>query len=284
MNGPSRRSDRKVIAPVIYYAVRAILSFPITGYPSSRLYLWRIRSQITRKEDNGSILYGPESQITTIGDLYERYTTSLFSSYIAPDSIVLDVGANLGHFTVLAAKKAINGTVYSFEPDPFTFKLLNQNCKINMVKNVVTFNLACLDREGVFTLNLRLKNLGGHSFVKMHSWWPRETVKTVRLDDILKQTKLDVAKIDAEGSEVMILDGMRGIIRRSPNMKMFIECNPELLAKMGFTADDLIDRLEREGFTYSAILEEQMQRVPFSKDILQNRGFVNFFCERQHAA
>lgn len=80
---------------------------------------------------------------------YEPETIALFRSYLKEGMTVVDIGANLGYFTVIAAGLVgPSGKVFSYEPDPHNFALLEKNVSVNGFKNVTNFPVALSDRRG----------------------------------------------------------------------------------------------------------------------------------------
>lgn len=167
---------------------------------------------------------------------YETAVTTHFCSLIEKGMTVVDVGANLGYYTLLAAKRVgDNGSVIAFEPNPFMFEIVQENVRINGWKNVQTFKIAVSDSEGLRLLNIPKDNiLGGGSFRIMTKNEVAETitVNTVNLDSFL-QIDPDIVKIDVEGAELEVFRGMRGILAKG---KAKIMCDLPNLLEENFTS------------------------------------------------
>jgi len=121
--------------------------------------------------------------------------------------IIIDIGANIGIFSIYAAKKAIYGKIYSFEPFKSHYRRFLKNIELNKIKNIKPFNLAVSKKEGEQRLFLSEINSGGHS---LHPIKGQESViiKTLTLNKIIKENKLkkiDLLKLDCEGSEYEII-------------------------------------------------------------------------------
>lgn len=127
---------------------------------------------------------------------------------IAPTDTVIDIGAQIGCFSLLAARSATRGIVYAFEPEITNFNLLQENITINQLQNVRPFNLAITTDKGESTLAVSSKNTGGHSVVfKGNEWSGKEKIKTNSLENILDDNGLDTVnflKMDIEGAEYQI--------------------------------------------------------------------------------
>jgi FkbM family methyltransferase len=140
----------------------------------------------------------------------KNYTPDGFS--LEKNDVVVDVGAQIGIFTIYASSKAIMGKVYSFEPMPDNYKMLNENIKLNKAKNVVPLNKALSDKNGKETMFLDDLNTGGHSLVNTGKTWSKHkiNINSISFDAFVKQykiKKIDFLKMDCEGSEYNIFFG-----------------------------------------------------------------------------
>lgn len=134
--------------------------------------------------------------------------------------VFLDVGANIGWYSLNAAKIVGNeGEVLAFEPETENYLLLKENIRLNNFKNVAAFNLAAWNENGELNLILSsdstLHTLN-ENFARQRSasyYSNQHTLKctTRRLDDVLKDyhlKHLDWVKIDVEGAEIEVLEGL----------------------------------------------------------------------------
>jgi len=134
---------------------------------------------------------------------------------LAPNTIIVDVGAYIGTFTVKAAKKVCTtGLVVAFEPHPDNFKFLLENIKLNQLKNVIPLNAALWSSRGTIRLYLG-PHSGTHSAVLFHTdQWIE--VPTQTLDNVVRElslSRVDFIKIDAEGAELEILKGAKETLK-----------------------------------------------------------------------
>jgi len=138
---------------------------------------------------------------------------------------VIDVGAHMGMYTVLAAEKiGKNGKVIAIEPEPENYRQLLRNIKLNNFQNVIPKNIALTDHNGCEKLYISPDSYGHSLFVKNNQLTPIE-VPVRTLDKLLEELSLnrvDVIKIDAEGAEIPILKGAEKTLKANPNIKMFI--------------------------------------------------------------
>jgi FkbM family methyltransferase len=156
---------------------------------------------------------------------YEIYETAILLSQLNSQSVVVDVGANIGYYTLLAAKVAKK--VYAFEPDKETFEILKKNVEENNLKNVILFNKAVGNKNEKVGIEKNKDNYGDSRIQTPQASGQLpltgEPVQMVRLDDIIKE-KVDLVKIDVQGYEIEVLEGMKKIIEKDkPIIFMEIE-------------------------------------------------------------
>lgn len=180
----------------------------------------------------------------------EPHVSSLFRSMLKEGMVVVDVGAAMGFYTLLAAKRIGNsGLCYSFEPDPYCFKTLVKNINVNSWNNVKPFQLALSDRNGKRRMRLFMgftssKNIGGTYIANV-----------VTLDSFLKTTDIDIVKIDVEGAEYEVLRGMKKILELG-KVKIICEVHPSHLLSLGYSTTDILDILKQYNYSIYLINED----------------------------
>ena len=159
-----------------------------------------------------------------IAGRYEPHVTAALSGELREDTVFLDVGANIGFFTLLVAARCPAGRVYSIEPDPDNARLLSASVALNGFGSRVTVHsCAASDEAGVLTLSDlgNARNLGARFTSKKHETLDRHVhgpapkfveVRAARLDHLLDVPKLDLVKMDIEGFEPVALRGMEGLL------------------------------------------------------------------------
>lgn len=137
--------------------------------------------------------------------LTKTYTPKGFE--IKGDDIVLDIGAHIGFFTVLAAKSAPKGKIYAFEPSEENFKLLEENTKINKLDNIELINRAVAKESGIREFALSADDPAGHAIPYEETNRQKIQVQAVSLDNFLKKgdiNEVNFLKMDCEGAEYEI--------------------------------------------------------------------------------
>ena len=184
---------------------------------------------------------GPSSSIGPDG-VYEPAETSLFLKLLYPEMTFVDVGANIGWYTLLAASKVKSkGQVIAFEPEPSNYALLSQSVALNKFYNVVLMRKCAFNKKGTSYLWIASKNLGAHSLIEKNNQDEQIEVETVRLDDALAEIghqKIDILKIDVEGAEPEVLEGVEQTINLGVEHVIF-----EWQARVWKTKTDIFNRL-----------------------------------------
>jgi len=200
---------------------------------------------------------------------YEKFETQLFKDAIKPGCVVVDIGANIGYYTLLAARRAGNtGRVYAFEPGPEAFKLLLKNIQLNNYTNVIPVPKAVADRSTKVKLYLHPVDYCTVSFdernIRPEKGYSMET-QTVSLDEFFgsdaKEQKIDVIKTDAEGAEGLIVAGADKVLK-TPGLTVFFEFWPFGLNHIGSDPLQLLEKLRGYGFKIQMIDEDAQALKP----------------------
>lgn len=204
--------------------------------------------------------------------VYEAYETELIKGELKAGMKFIDIGANLGYYTLIAAHLvASNGKVYSFEPEPGNYNLLEKNVAANGYGNVVCERLAVSDRSGKLELFLCEDNPGDHRTYDSRDGKRSIQIDAITLDDYFKESKerIDLIKMDIQGSEPAALRGMEQLIKRSMGIKLFLELWPRGLNDFGSSPRELAEQLRDLGFNLLLINEERNCLEEVSVDELE---------------
>lgn len=183
---------------------------------------------------------------------WEPDVTRLLASTVKRGMKVVDVGANVGYFSLLLADRAgPDGMLWAFEPDPRNYELLSWNLDVNgFTPWSRPYQLAAFDRRTQVRFWQNPINFGGHSVLTGDSGEVGGSVIQVDaapLDDVIS-APVDVMKIDAEGSEPFIWEGMRQTVERSPNLRVLLEFDPLQIRGKGREPQDFLCRIRQDGF------------------------------------
>jgi FkbM family methyltransferase len=148
---------------------------------------------------------------------YEKYETAIMLGQLNINSIVVDVGANIGYYTLQMAQRAKK--VYAIEPNKICFEILKKNVKENNLKNVVLINKAAGDKKEKKYLMRDEENLGNSKIQSNPTKSPFDKgdfVLTETLDNILiNEQYISLIKIDTQGYEPEVIKGAKNIIKRN---------------------------------------------------------------------
>lgn len=216
---------------------------------------------------NVNIRLFPEGQVAKILFMkkFEQVEIDFFSRLIKPGMTVVDAGANIGLYSLIASKLVGDkGHVYAFEPSVETYQRLLKNIQLNHSKNIYPNNLGLGDnidqelklRQDVgfedaerylvpanFEVNSELSNV--------NSIEKEESIKITMLDDFLEKSgveSVDFLKIDTEGFEYYILNGARKILKSSDKMIILFECTELGTQRSNTSQKAVFDILNELGF------------------------------------
>jgi FkbM family methyltransferase len=146
---------------------------------------------------------------------YEPQQTKVFTEQLRPGQTLIDVGAHVGYYALLAAKLVGDqGRVFAFEPNPRNFDFLKQHVAVNALSNVRIEQSAVSDTNGTASFDLGKGSGTGHLAMS----GPVE-VTTIRLDDYCAANRIapNAIKCDVEGAELAVLRGAeRTIVMHRP--------------------------------------------------------------------
>lgn len=175
--------------------------------------------QLKRTKDFAIYAQEEDEQVGrhVLRDTYEPNVTAVFRRYVRPGMRVLDIGANIGYFTMLSASLVgPTGGVIAIEPNPDSVKLLEASRRENGFEHVRIFQVAAGRAPGLLVLNRASSNAMTSAVPDAVSHLVRSTtVPSFRIDDLVApDANVDFVKIDVEGAEYNALLGARALIAR----------------------------------------------------------------------
>lgn len=223
--------------------------------------------------------------------VWEPYESSLILGLLRPGDVFLDVGANIGYFSLLAASVVgSRGTVFAFEPDPDNYRLLKANIELNgMVHCIKAVEAALGDSSGEARLYLSENNLGDHQVYAGEG--RRSSVSIARhhgseyLEGRLQ--RLDLVKVDTQGSEFQVIAGLMPLLQDlNSKPRLVIELTPHSLRQAGASGRALIELLATlglpmwiidhiEGQLAATNAEDLAQWCDNWDAVAESRGFMN---------
>lgn len=226
-----------------------------------------------------------------LGDRYEESTTRLFEQLVKAGMVVIDAGAHVGYFTLIAARQVgPTGKVYAFEPEPETYGLLLKNIELNGYRNVVAVQNAVSSKKGSARLFKGILDSGTHSLYNQGEMRGASTVlKTTSLDEFIEEQgwpQVGLIKLDIEGSEWDALDGVKRLLNRNRHVKLIVEFAPSMLQAAGIEPQQFLSKLSALNLEVHVISDRGLLRLELFHlpDLLtkikKTGGYVNLFCSR----
>jgi len=181
---------------------------------------------------------------------FDRKDCRILKRLVKPGDVVIDAGANIGYFSLLFAKwMGVRGIVHAFEPFPESARRFERNLGLNpqLEPAVRLHRLALSDFEGRIGMKVPDQNNQGCNYLNNAGGVEVEVATLDAFCDREPLPRVDLIKIDVEGSEVALLQGAERTIQRFRPVLM-IEVNPSTLQNFGHSARDLIQAIGRHGY------------------------------------
>lgn len=233
--------------------------YPIKFLLSRVLWYSRLCKMFTINLSHGvRIRFYPTSTSTALWvdpNCFNSEGVDFIWDYLSGGDIFVDVGANIGHLTLTGAKKVGNGRVISIEPHLKTFKFLNNNIKLNKLKNIKTYNFAAGDKSG----KLRLSNIRSddQNFISQDG---SIIVDAKRIDDLFINNKIELLKVDVEGYELFVLRG--GLDVLSKTAVVYFESYETNFERYNYHLRDILDLLFKNNFrVFKFITDNNLQEI-----------------------
>ena len=244
-----------------------------------------LKSEFIEIDGDKLFLDQNDSLSLSINRVYEEFGTNLVKKEIQKGDIVIDIGANIGYYTLIFSKLVGNtGKVYAFEPDPTNFELLKKNIEVNGHTNVILEQKALSNKNGKMKLELNKENTAGHHLV-LNNKNINDSIEVdvVTLDDYFQEigTKIDFIKMDIEGGETNAILGMKKLFDSNKNLKLITEYNPQAINNMGLECKEYLELLINEGFTLHDINEKKMilEQVNMNNILKKyDKEYTNLLC------
>lgn len=219
----------------------------------------------------------------------ERFEADLFVRCIRPGDTIVDIGANVGLYTLLAARAlGDTGKVFAFEPAPQTFAYLQRNVRASRQVNCIVSAQAVSNITGPGRLHLSRVSSGDHRIYDSGEQRDYVTITMTRLDDVLcdKTPRIDVIKLDVQGAEMAAVEGMSRLLETNRNVKLFTEFWPSGLRQFGVQPRSYLSLLRSVGFLLYRIDETDATLCEVNENDLlriytpENNGYTNLLAVR----
>jgi FkbM family methyltransferase len=192
--------------------------------------------------------------------------TILLRRLVRPGDWVLDIGANIGHYTLeLSRLVGPTGRVIAFEPVPASFELLSATAALAPHSNITLVNAAASSAPGVTGMSIPRLHTGIRNYYRaaLHENATELTVLCIPIDAFPLPHPITVGKIDAEGHELSVLMGMQELLRRDLPLLIVEDTSAEVqcfLESLGYRSEKderSPNRIYRHPLGVGAIGEDQ---------------------------
>lgn len=215
-------------------------------------------------------------EILNFGD-YDPVELQMIKRFLKKDSVVLDIGANIGWYAINLSKSVPQGRIIAFEPIPKTYGNLIKNIALNGLGNIKTYNTGLSKKAGYFNFYYNRNYTGASSLVDIINAQDVALVKcrVEKLDDFLKKSKIrqvDFIKCDVEGAEKLVIQGGLEAIKQNRPI-IFIELLRKWSAKFNYHPNSVISMLKEIGYGCYVINKTKLKKI---KEIIETTRHTNF--------
>jgi len=261
------------VTPLLRRAVTSVLRGYVRYFPFApgKRFLWTrvIEPRFAWQSHDfvASTLYGSRmagntkellQQYIYYFGVWEPQLTCLIKRRLKPGDTFVDVGANIGHFSLLASRLVGNGgRVVAIEASPTTFRALQENIYRNRADNVRAVNMAVSDSRGMVKVFRGPESHIGlattlPALAAERECEPEADIPAAPLTDILDAEEFRNArlvKIDVEGMEWAVVAGMKSLLESGrADLEVTVEVDPDSLAKQGREPGEILRTFEQYGF------------------------------------
>lgn len=204
----------------------------LSGSEKWLVHLNKIRISLTLPDGNKIVCRIPD--LIVVSDVY---MIDVYGNLEPSEgSIVFDLGANIGLFSIKVATQKKTAMVIAVEPDPENFQMLLRNLELNGISTVIPLNMALAERSGKLDFFVSAANKAASSIYRHEEGMKSVEVEASTFDCLLETLNIEplskrmLIKMDVEGAELRILNGARGL-KAAGNVKIVMETHPDLVSQ-----------------------------------------------------
>jgi FkbM family methyltransferase len=191
---------------------------------------------------------------------------------------LVDAGANVGYYTLIGTHLVgETGRIYAFEPENEVYEYLEHNVARAGAKNVHPVQMALSDRRGSMQFWSSALDRGSLSAL-VTPGSPSVTVETISLDGFFADQgwpRVDLIKLDVEGSEASVLAGMNELSARNASLQLIMEINPDTISRAKRTLAEMTQLLDDLGFAFGYIVEQGLKPISLRTALPRSRLVYN---------
>jgi len=237
-------------------------------------------------EGNKMIVNSLDNLYLALYGKHEEFESECVKKVINKGDRVLDIGANQGYFSLFFAKLiGENGKVISFEPDVENCDIIKKNIKLNGYTNIKLHQKAVCNKTGKIKMYVGDYRTGNRIYESDKNRISVD-IEGISLDDFLKTSEdsVDFIKIDVEGAESSVIEGMKNYLERKKDLVLMSEFFPSLIKKFGMEPIEYLEILEQKKFKVFHMDEINRKVKPLNKkEILEEftpekENWTNLLC------
>jgi len=219
-----------------------------------------------------------------VANNYEKFTSSLLKNLIKPNSTFVDIGAHFGYYSLIANQK--DAKIFAIEPVPFNRLILRKNFHLNQITEYKLISRPASNKSEEVVFNIaNASDSSGISKNPNTKTIQKLKTKTIKCDLFLKNVyNIDFIKIDTEGNEISVIDGLHNTLRNNPHARLIIEFNPKCQIVSNNKPEDLLEKIESIGYDSYLIDDENSQIYKLNKnkyawtEFMDTNSYRNILC------
>lgn len=204
---------------------------------------------------------------------YEEMTYLL--EHLKKESVFIDIGANIGDYSLIASSIITKRTIHTFEPFQSVLMRLKENIALNNIANIAVHEEVVSDKDGYEYFDFESESEVNHiTYTKTNA---SSRLKCIKLDTFAKREKLefiDFLKIDVEGAEMKVLKGAKHLLKEQKIKTMLLELNKNNQV-FGTNNLEIINYLRRFGYKIYQIKKGKLTTL---KNV-DNESIINVLCK-----
>lgn len=181
----------------------------------------------------------------------EKYELKSILDEITSNDVFYDIGANTGLYSCFVISECPQCQVIAFEPYPPNVLELKENAEMNDPERISIIDAALSDKSGKVLFSMPNDSNPGHGTSSITEDQTEEYVRSVRGDELISKGKIsppNIVKIDVEGAEPLVIDGIKNVVSKGDCRLVFCELHPSKLSEFDSSTSKIVSQFEEMGY------------------------------------